>query len=81
MKPRTYNQAQTSKAVPKKCYFSQNNIQHIDYKDTEILKKFLNPHARMLARKRTGVSAKNQRKLATAVKRARFMALIPYVSR
>jgi small subunit ribosomal protein S18 len=64
----------------KQCYFSQNNIQHIDYKDTDILKKFLNPHARLMARKRTGVTAKNQRKLANAVKRARFMALIPYVA-
>lgn len=64
----------------KQCYFSQNNIKHIDYKDTDILKKFLNPHARLMSRKRTGVTAKNQRKLATAVKRARFMALIPYVA-
>lgn len=66
--------------MTKQCYFSQNNIQHIDYKDTEILKKFLNPHARLLSRKRTGVSAKNQRKLASAVKRARFMALIPFIA-
>jgi small subunit ribosomal protein S18 len=64
----------------KQCYFSQNNIQHIDYKDTDILKKFLNPHARLLSRKRTGVTAKNQRKLASAVKRARFMALLPFVA-
>jgi small subunit ribosomal protein S18 len=64
----------------KQCYFSQNNIQHIDYKDTEILKKFLNPHARMMSRKKTGISSNNQRKLATAVKRARFMALLPFVA-
>lgn len=65
----------------KKCYFSQNNIKHVDFKDTDMLKKFLNPHARLMSSKKTGVSAKYQRKLATAVKRARFMALIPYVSR
>ena len=65
----------------KQCFFKQNNINHIDYKDTEILKKFLNPHARILSKKRTGVCAKNQRKLALAIKRARFMALIPFVSR
>ena len=64
----------------KHCYFSQNNIKHIDYKDTEVLRKFLNPHARLLSRKRTGVSSKNQRKLALAVKRARFMALLPFVA-
>ena len=57
------------------------NITHIDYKDIELLKRFLNPHARMLSRKRTGLSAKNQRSLAEAVKRARFMALLPYIER
>lgn len=65
----------------KQCYFSQNNIKHIDYKDVDMLKKFLNPHARLMSSRRTGVSAKNQRKLALAVKRARYMGLLPYVSR
>lgn len=65
----------------KQCYFTQNNIKHVDYKDTELLKKFLNPHGRILSGKRTGVSAKYQRQLAMAVKRARFMGLLPYVAR
>ena len=55
--------------------------EHIDYKDTELLKKFLNPHARILSRKKTGVSAKTQRNIAEAVKRARFLGLLPFVSR
>lgn len=59
----------------------ENNIRNIDYKDTEILKKFLNPHARMISRKKSGVCAKSQRQLAVAVKRARFMGLLPYVAR
>ena len=67
--------------MKKQCYFSQQNIKHIDYKDTEILKKFINPHGRMIARKRTGISAKYQRQLATAIKRARFMGLLPFVAR
>jgi small subunit ribosomal protein S18 len=67
--------------MKKQCYFSQHNIKHIDYKDTEILRKFINPHGRILTRKRTGISARYQRQLATAVKRARFLALLPYVSR
>ena len=62
------------------CYFKQNGIKHIDYKDTELLKKFINPHARILGKKRTGVSAEYQKKLATAIKRARFMGLLPYIS-
>ncbi|MDP3962436.1 MAG: 30S ribosomal protein S18 [bacterium] len=65
----------------KQCYFSQNNIKNIDYKDTEILKKFLNPHGRMISRKKSGVSARSQRQLAVAVKRARFIGLLPYVAR
>lgn len=64
----------------KQCYFTQNNIKHIDYKDVELLKKFLTPHGRMISSRKSGVDAKNQRKLATAVKRARFMGFLPYVA-
>ncbi|MCK9345295.1 MAG: 30S ribosomal protein S18 [Candidatus Pacebacteria bacterium] len=63
------------------CYFTTNNVKLIDYKDVDILKKFLTPHARMIAGKRTGVSAKYQRQLAQAIKRARFMALLPFVAK
>ena len=62
-------------------YFAAKNIQHIDYKDVEILRKFLNPHGRILARRRTGISSKHQRELSEAVKRARFLALLPFVKR
>jgi small subunit ribosomal protein S18 len=65
----------------KQCYFSSNGITYIDYKDIVTLQKFLTPHARIMSRKRTGVSSKNQRKLAVAVKRARFMGLLPFVAR
>ncbi|TSC57393.1 MAG: small subunit ribosomal protein S18 [Parcubacteria group bacterium Greene0416_79] len=65
----------------RQCYFSQNNIKHVDYKDTELLKKFLDPYGRIMSSRRTGVSAKYQRKLALAVKRARYMGLLPYVAR
>ncbi len=67
--------------IKKNCYFKQNNIKYVDYKDTELLKKFVNPHARILGKKRTGVSTEYQKKLAEAIKRARFMALLPYLSR
>lgn len=67
--------------IKKQCYFTQNSIKFIDYKDVEILKKFLNPHARVMSPKRTGVCSKNQRKLSLAIKRARFMGLLPFVSR
>ena len=63
----------------KQDYFSANNIKYIDYKDVEILKKFLNPSGKILSHKRTGVTAKNQRKLAAAIKQARFLGLLPFV--
>lgn len=65
----------------KQDFFSANNIKYIDYKDVEILKKFIAPNARILPRKRTGLSASNQRNLAQAVKRARFMGLLPFVAK
>jgi len=65
----------------KQDYFSTNNIKYIDYKDVAILKRFLNPNGKIMNRKRTGVTAKNQRKLALAVKRALFLGLLPYVAK
>lgn len=62
-------------------FFSTHNIKYIDYKDTEVLKRFLNPHGRLMARKRTGLTASHQRSLANAVKRARFMGLLPFIVR
>jgi small subunit ribosomal protein S18 len=52
----------------------------VDYKDVEYLKGFTNPYAKMLSRKRTGMPAGKQREVAMAIKRARFMALLPYLS-
>ena len=72
--------SQSATSMKKQDHFNQNNIKFIDYKDTEILVKFLNPHARILNRRKTGLTAKNQRSLANAVKRARFMGLLPYVA-
>jgi len=52
----------------------------IDYKDVVYLKQFTNPHAKILSKKRTGIPATKQRDIAQAIKRARFMALLPYVA-
>ena len=62
-------------------FFTANNIKYIDFKDIEILKKFINPNGRILSRKKTGLIAKNQRSLSEAIKRARFMGLLPFVAR
>ncbi len=58
----------------------KQTLNHIDYKDITKLRAQTNPHARILSRKRTGFKASAQRDLAKAIKRARFMALLPYVS-
>jgi len=63
------------------CYFSTHNIKYIDYKDMDLLKQFINPHGRMIAGKRVGVCAKHQRQLSEAIKRARYLGLLPYVAR
>ena len=64
----------------KYCRFKKSRIKYIDYKDPEFLKKFLNDHGKILPRRLTGTSLKYQRKVATAVKRARHLALLPYVT-
>ncbi len=61
------------------CFFKQNNIKHIDYKDIELLKKFLTPSAKIVPARRSGVCGKSQRQLSLAIKRARFMGLLPYI--
>jgi len=70
--------AKTAIQEKKQCYFKSNNIKEIDYKDVELLKKFINSYGQILPKRRTGVSSKYQRKLAEAVKRARIMALLHF---
>jgi small subunit ribosomal protein S18 len=64
----------------KYCRFKKMGIRYIDYKDAEFLKKFLNEQGKMLPRRITGNSLKYQRKVSQAIKKARQMALLPYVT-
>ena len=64
----------------KYCRFKKSGIKYIDYKDPEFLKKFLNEPGKILPRRLTGTSLKYQRQVAQAVKRARHLALLPYVT-
>ena len=59
-------------------YFQKHKINHIDYKDVETLKKFINQSGRIMSRRMSRTNAAHQRQLSTAIKRARFMSLIPY---
>ena len=64
----------------KYCRFKKSGIKYIDYKDPNFLKKFVNEQGKVLPRRLTGTSLKYQRKVGQAVKRARHIALMPYVS-
>ena len=64
----------------KYCRFKKNRIKYIDYKDADFLLKFVNEQGKILPRRITGTSLKYQRRVAQAVKRARQIALLPYVT-
>ncbi|HDR51346.1 MAG TPA: 30S ribosomal protein S18 [Mariniphaga anaerophila] len=64
----------------KYCRFKKNGIKYVDYKDPEFLKRFLNEQGKILPRRITGTSLKYQRKVGQAIKRARQIALLPYVT-
>jgi small subunit ribosomal protein S18 len=62
----------------KQCYFCQQNINSVDYKNVELLRQFVSGQAKIFATRRTGTCHKHQRILSRAVKQARFLALLPY---
>ena len=64
----------------KVCNFCVDKVVEIDYKDVNKLKKFITEKGKIVPRRMSGVCAKHQRELATAIKRARYMALLPYVA-
>lgn len=64
----------------KYCWFKKNNIRYIDYKDPEFLLRYVNDQGKVTPRRITGTSQKYQKKLTQAIKRARHLALLPYVS-
>jgi small subunit ribosomal protein S18 len=84
MKPRTntlVNEPMHKTEVRKKyCRFKKNGIKYIDYKDANFLLKFVNEQGKILPRRLTGTSLKYQKRVAQAIKRARHLALMPYVA-
>lgn len=65
----------------KVCFFCLHDLENIDYKNTELLKKFSNFYGQILPKRRTGICSKHQRKLSQAIKRARMMALLIFTNR
>jgi small subunit ribosomal protein S18 len=63
----------------KVCTFCEEKVEYIDYKDVNKLRRYITEKGKIVPRRQTGTCAKHQRELTVAIKRARFMALIPYV--
>lgn len=86
MKPRSTSRTsrfdrrsdRTAPVTPKHCFFCVNGYEEIDYKNLRLLQRFVSPYAKIMPSRRTGTCSWHQRKLAHAVKRARFMALVPF---
>ena len=79
----TPNKKTNSATAPQKryCHFCVHNVSDIDYKNVNLLRRFTSSYSKIVPRKRSGVCAFHQRKLANAIKRARIMALLPFVTK
>ena len=65
--------------MPQQCFFCSQNLKEVDYKEVDLLKRFVSSQAKIIDPRHTGICAKHQRKLAQAIKRARFMGFLAYV--
>ena len=65
----------------KYCYFCVNGVTAIDYKDGQLLRRWTSSYSKIVPRRRSGVCSKHQRKLSQAIKRSRYMAILPYIPR
>lgn len=63
----------------KMCYFCVNQTEEIDYKNAQILQKYVSGYARIIPKRRSGLCSKHQRKVSRAIKRARIMAILPFI--
>ena len=63
----------------KRCYFTDNKVTYIDYKNVELLKRFISDRGKILPKRVTGTKARYQSELSVAIKRARHMALLPFI--
>ena len=75
------NRKNTITKKRKNCFYCINQEQTLDYKDSQALRRFLSSYAKIRPRRKTGLCARHQRKLAEAIKRARIMAILPVIKR
>ena len=77
---KTLNNKKRKNSKRRPCLFCLDKMEYIDYKNVEVISKFINTHGKILSSRVTGTCARHQRGLSTAIKRARIMALIPFIS-
>ena len=77
---KTLNNKKRKNSKRRPCMFCLDKMEYIDYKNVEVISKFINTHGKILSSRVTGTCARHQRGLSTAIKRARIMALIPFIS-
>ena len=77
---KTLNNKKRKNSKRRPCMFCLDKMEYIDYKNVEVISKFINTHGKILSSRLTGTCARHQRGLSTAIKRARIMALIPFIS-
>lgn len=70
---------ETTRPTQRHCFFCIHHVEELDYKDAQLLGRFVSSYKKIAPRRRSGVCASHQRKLRTAIKRAREMALMPYI--
>ena len=70
-----------TKIYKKQCYFCTNNIKYLDYKDIDLIGRFIDSYAKIVSHRRSGLCSGHQRDLTNAIKRARFLALLPFIAR
>lgn len=77
---KTLNNKKRKNSKRRPCMFCLDKMEYIDYKNVEVISKFINTHGKILSSRVTGTCARHQRGLSIAIKRARIMALIPFIS-
>ncbi len=67
--------------IPKQCHFCSQNIENVDYKDVTLLKRLMSGAAKIIDPKYSGTCSRHQRRVAEAIKRSRYLGLVPFVKR
>ena len=75
------NKTKSPLAKDKYCHFCVNGLKDLDYKNWQLLQRFTSSYSKIVPRRKSGVCSKHQRDLAEAIKRSRFMALLPFTTR